>query len=160
MIKPDQRQRIRRISQLHAAADVIEALRGERPELCALYVHHDICTQLRTLAAQYEAKPLPGPEPAPLRAKHQRVAMSRRRPIPTKPIKRVEDPLGMTRALRDIQGERIDGRHVFLATARDKRICHLCRKPPSDINHVSEERMERIRMERSLPENDPITGND
>lgn len=102
MIKPDQRVRLQRIQRLRLAAAVIDSLRNERPDLVN---NLTMSKKLSELADAYEASPV---KPfynckecregtcrihttAPLRMKDEarkppRVAMSRRRPIPTKPI--------------------------------------------------------------------------
>lgn len=133
MMTPDQRERTQRIVRLRLAADVITLLKRERPELIDLYVSKTIVKQLLMLADQYEAKPLGPNEVPPLRAKRdkkvvhvlefgerkppQRVSMAhRRKPIPTQPIAKAEDPLGMTKALKNIQRS---GRHPFPIMQRE-----------------------------------------
>lgn len=107
MMKPDQRMRLQRIQRLRHAADVITTLRLERPDLTR-QLHSRAADQLLALADAYEASPIPPKVLCkecregtckvhrPVLRMHdqldqprkppQRVAMSRRRPIPTKPI--------------------------------------------------------------------------
>jgi hypothetical protein len=110
-IKTDEKQIKSRLLTLRSAADICVSLRSEIPAFARLL--EQTHSNLQHLAKEYadyeqnraEVHGLREVERKPPQ-RVERVPMTARRkpaPIPTKPVALPDDPLGMTRALRNIQ---------------------------------------------------------